>query len=114
MTKDLQEIWDAMPEDRKHRLENEYQEMKAEYLTLQELRQSLSLTQTDVAETLNVKQVNISKLEHRSDPRVSTLQDFISALGGDLEMVVRFSDRPPVVLKGFGQIFPAPEQRSSY
>jgi transcriptional regulator with XRE-family HTH domain len=114
MTKDLQDLWNSLPEDRKQHLEKDYQAMKAEYLTLQELRKSLSLTQTDVAETLNVNQVNISKLENRSDLKISTLQDFISALGGDLEMVVRFSDRPPVILKGFGQLFPLPEQNPAH
>jgi transcriptional regulator with XRE-family HTH domain len=100
----LQEIWDSLPEERKKRIDTRFVEMEAEYLTLQELRQSFQKTQTDVANALNVRQVTISQLEHRSDPRVSTLYDFITALGGDLEMVVRFSDRPPVILKGFGNI----------
>jgi transcriptional regulator with XRE-family HTH domain len=100
--KNFKDIWNALPPDRQQRLEAAYSQMKAEYLTLQELRQSLNKTQMEVADTLNVRQVNISKLEHRSDPRISTLQDFIAALGGDLEIVVRFSDRPPVILKGFG------------
>lgn len=110
--KDFREVWNSLPKERQQRLETEYNQMKIEYLTLQELRQSLNKTQTEVADTLNVRQVNVSKLEHRSDPRISTLQDFISALGGDLEIVVRFSDRPPVILKGFGSADRLSEQGS--
>jgi DNA-binding XRE family transcriptional regulator len=102
----LQSIWDALPEDRKNRIDARFQEMEAEHLTLQELRQSLQKTQSDVANALSVRQVTISQLEHRSDPRISTLQDFITALGGELEIMVRFVDKPPIVLKGLGSIDP--------
>lgn len=102
--RNLQEIWDSLPEDRKQRIEAGYQEMKAEYMTLQELRQSLSLTQTDVAETLNVCQVNVSKLEKRSDIKLSTLREYLAAIGGNLRLVVEFPDKPSVVIQGLGEL----------
>jgi DNA-binding XRE family transcriptional regulator len=100
----LQEIWDSLPEDRKQRIEAGYQEMKAEYLTLQELRQSLNLTQTNVAETLNVCQVNVSKLEKRSDIKLSTLREYLAAIGGNLRLVVDFPDKPSVIIQGLGEM----------
>ena len=43
----IQELWNTLPEERKQRIEADYLETKAEYLTLQALRQSLNLTQTE-------------------------------------------------------------------
>ena len=99
----LQRLWDSFTPDEQKAVDAGFLELEAEYLTLQELRQNLNLSQNDVAKMLDIRQVNVSKFEHRSDPRISTLQDFISALGGNLEMVVRFADRPPIILKGFGE-----------
>jgi hypothetical protein len=99
----LQRLWDGLTPEEQDLAEAGFLELEAEYLTLQELRQSLNLSQNDVAKALDIRQVNVSKFEHRSDPRISTLQDFIAALGGELEMLVRFADRPPVILKGFGE-----------
>jgi transcriptional regulator with XRE-family HTH domain len=99
----LQEIWESFPEQRKQRIEESYQQGKAEYLTLQELRKSLDKTQTDVATALNVRQVSVSDFEKGKDPRISTIQDFIEALGGNLEITARFPGRPPVILRGFGE-----------
>jgi DNA-binding XRE family transcriptional regulator len=98
----LQEIWDSFSDERKQRIEASYMEGRAEYLTLQELRKSLDKTQTDVAEVLNVRQVTVSDFEKGKDPRVSTIQDFIEALGGNLEITAKFPGRPPIILRGFG------------
>lgn len=43
-------------------------------------------------QTLSVKQAAVSKLEKRTDMYVSTLRNFIKAMGGDLEIVARFPD----------------------
>jgi hypothetical protein len=51
-----------------------------------------------MAETLGVKQENISRLEKRSDLPLSTLRSYVGAMGGTLELVARFPDRHPVIL----------------
>src|SRR5579859_7760656 len=59
-------------------------------LPLHQLRQALKLSQEKVAEELGVTQAAVSRLEHRPDLFVSTLRRFIEAMGGELEIRVRF------------------------
>ena len=62
-------------------------------LKLAELRESQDKTQADVAGTLHVTQANVSRLEHQDDLYLSTLSNYISALGGHLELSAVFPDR---------------------
>jgi transcriptional regulator with XRE-family HTH domain len=62
-----------------------YLELRAE-MALEELRDALRMTQQQLAHTLNVDQSAISKLERRTDMYVSTLERFIEAMGGRLEI----------------------------
>ncbi len=59
---------------------------------LSELRAQPNLTQQDVADSLNVSQANISRIEHEDDLYLSTLRAYIEALGGELELSARFPD----------------------
>ena len=61
-------------------------------MQLQELRKSRDVTQVDLAKVMNVEQVAISKLERREDMYVSTLRDYVKALGGELKLVASFPD----------------------
>jgi len=62
-------------------------------LTLQELRQNLSMTQIDAATAADMTQSELSRLESRDDHRVSTLRHYVEALGGELEIVAIFGGR---------------------
>jgi hypothetical protein len=42
---------------------------------------------------------NISRLEKRSDMLLSTLRGYIEAMGGKLELVAYFPNRPPVTIE---------------
>ena len=55
-------------------------------MTLAELRKAFPLTQDTLAKTLNVKQAEISKIENRADMLMSTLRNFVQAMGGELEV----------------------------
>jgi transcriptional regulator with XRE-family HTH domain len=61
-------------------------------LPLQELRHARNLSQEQLAQTLSVKQAAVSKLEKRTDMYISTLRNFIKAMGGDLEIIATFPD----------------------
>lgn len=63
-----------------------------ESMALEELRDAMRLTQQELAETLNVDQSAISKLEHRTDMYVSTLRRCIAAMGGQLEIRAVFPE----------------------
>jgi len=61
-------------------------------MPLQELRRARNLSQEQLAQTLSVKQAAVSKLEKRTDMYISTLRNFIKAMGGDLEIIATFPD----------------------
>ncbi|MCO5120494.1 MAG: helix-turn-helix domain-containing protein [Burkholderiaceae bacterium] len=61
-------------------------------MQLQELRKSRKMTQVEVARAMSVEQAAVSKLERRDDMYLSTLRDYIRALGGELKLVASFPD----------------------
>lgn len=78
-------------------------ELLDEYDTLQKLRKALDLTQEHIGRKMGKKQVSVAQLEKRSDFLLSTLRDYVEALGGELELVVKFKDHAPVRLAGVGE-----------
>ena len=99
MTISLKEAMGRVSTRRRKGIEARAEALIAEEMTLQDLRKALELTQQNLAERLDVKQESISNLEKRSDLLLSTLRGYIEAMGGDLSLLVRFPDRPPVELK---------------
>ncbi len=79
-------------------------ELVAEEMTLRQLRQACRLTQQRVAKSLRIGQEGVSKIERRSDLLISTLRDYIRAMGGQLSLVVEFPDREPIVLSGITEV----------
>ncbi|WP_326938688.1 helix-turn-helix domain-containing protein [Aliterella atlantica] len=67
-------------------------------MSLSELRKSLSFTQEDIANILEVGQASISRTEKRKDQLVSTIREYVGAMGGELKLVVDFPDRPSIKL----------------
>ncbi|MDX9995672.1 MAG: XRE family transcriptional regulator [Rhodocyclaceae bacterium] len=61
-------------------------------MQLQELRRARHVTQVEVARAMNVEQAAVSKLERREDMYVSTLREYVKALGGELKLVASFPD----------------------
>lgn len=61
-------------------------------IRLTELRNALGVSQEELGQLLEKKQAAISRFERRSDMHISTLRDFIAALGGRLEVIASFPD----------------------
>jgi len=59
-------------------------------MTLYQLREARSLTQVNLAKVLNVNQGAVSRMEKRTDMYVSTLRNFIQAMGGQLQVKAVF------------------------
>lgn len=81
----------------------------AEEMTLRQLRRARRLTQQKLAKSLHIGQEGVSKLEKRSDLLISTLRDYVQAMGGNLSLVAEFPDSGPVVLSGLAEDEPAPK-----
>jgi len=66
--------------------------------TLAELRKTRKISQAKLAETIGIKQMQVSRLEKRKDPRLSTLRRSIEAMGGQLTLIATFPGQEPMVL----------------
>jgi len=96
--KDLKDVMNALPAERRTKIEERADALIAEEMTLRDLRKAQHLTQEHMAELLGVGQDNISRLEGRADMLLSTLRSYVTAMGGSLDLIVRFPDRPAVSL----------------
>lgn len=59
-------------------------------MSLRELRCSRKISQKIVAAATRASQSEISRVEQRSDVRVSTLRDYVEAVGGHLKIIAMF------------------------
>ena len=57
-------------------------------MTLSALRRRLGRSQAEVATAIGTTQSGVSRIEHQSDMRVSTLDDYVNSLGGRLRLIV--------------------------
>lgn len=94
MAKKLDQLLADLPAKRRAAIEAR----AGELATLKDLRQAVAQTQQDLAMALGVGQDTISRLEKRSDMLLSTLRRYVEAMGGKLELVAQFPNRPPVVI----------------
>jgi transcriptional regulator with XRE-family HTH domain len=85
--------------ERRAKVEARAAELIPEEMTLRDLRRALHRTQVRLARELGVKQETVSRLEKRSDMLLSTLRGYVEAMGGELDLLAKFPDRPPVRLK---------------
>jgi transcriptional regulator with XRE-family HTH domain len=63
-----------------------------EALALHELRKARGMTQEQLANSLDMKQSGVSRIEHQTDLFLSTLSGYVNALGGELVLSARFED----------------------
>ncbi len=96
MGRTLKEVIESLPAAQRAAVEARAAELIEEELSLRDLRKKLDFTQVDVARRLKKGQDVVSRIEQRGDLLLSTLNDYIHSLGGELELVARFKDRPPV------------------
>ena len=90
-TRKFRELLDAMPAGRQRRIAERVKQTVGS-MHLDELRKAHEMTQMKLAETLKVNQGEVSKIEHRTDLYVSTLAEYIHALGGELEIRAVFPE----------------------
>lgn len=84
-----------------------------EEIRLYELRHAEAVSQAELAGRLDVTQGAISKFEHAEDVRVSTLREYLDALGARLELVAVFDDSDRRVPVHLGPTPAAPSTGSS-
>ncbi|MBN9231996.1 MAG: helix-turn-helix transcriptional regulator [Legionella sp.] len=104
MTRSLNDKMNSLSKERQALIQKRANQLIAEEMTLRDLRLALEKTQEDLGEILHMKQDGISRLEKRSDMLISTLNKYISAMGGSLKLMAEFPDRAPVEIHGIAEI----------
>ncbi|MBY0545167.1 MAG: helix-turn-helix transcriptional regulator [Gammaproteobacteria bacterium] len=90
--------------ERQQKVKKRALELIKEEASLRELREMMAITQKEMAETLHIGQEGVSRIEKRSDMLLSTLRKYIEAIGGDIDLVVSFPNRPSVILSNFSDL----------
>jgi DNA-binding XRE family transcriptional regulator len=92
MARPFKELRDRMRPEARERVDRRVRATLLD-MSLQEVRQRVSgITQTELADLMEVTQGAISQLEKRQDALLSNLAEYIRALGGKLELIARFPD----------------------
>ena len=102
--KTLNDKLNELGERRRKKVEGRAAELLAEEMSLQELRRAHRLTQARVGRALKIGQDGVSRLEQRSDLLISTLRNYVEAMGGDLRLIASFPDGPAVAVTGLAGI----------
>ncbi len=96
MAKSFKLLKEKMSPESLARAQNKARDLLGE-IALQDLRKSLHLTQEQIAAILDMKQATISRLESQDDMYISTLNSYITALGGRLKLIASFPDKEVVI-----------------
>jgi len=97
----VEDVIASLPKKRQEAIEARGNELLARVqrrMTLGEMRKGRKISQAKMAEALGIGQMQISRLERRKDPRLSTMQRTVAAMGGHLTLIATFPDQEPVVL----------------
>ena len=87
-------------------------ELLAHRQSLGALRRARTLTQVQLAKTLDVTQAQVSRIEHQADLYLSTLRSYLQAMGAELELIARFEDgtRVELALAELTEPLPSPSR----
>lgn len=91
MARNFNELRNKMSPESRARVQERVKQLVKE-MPLEELRAAREFTQEQLAGTLGTSQAAVSKLERRADMYVSTLAQFVRAMGGELRIHAVFPD----------------------
>ena len=90
MTKftNLDDYMAKLPADRQSRITDKAKRL-SQSIELGKLRKTQQLRQTELAAMMGVSQASISKVESGKDIQLSTLQNYVRALGGEVSIIAK-------------------------
>jgi len=84
----LKELMAQQSEESQERIAAKVEELRI-IVALNQLREELNISQTELAAAMGVKQPTVAKIEQpANDPRLSTLKRYVTALGGEVSIDV--------------------------
>ena len=99
-TAPIDDLYEGMDEEDLRIIEKSKEVLLMEVDLIAKLRKDQALTQKELADIMEVRQSAISQIENQEDVLVKTLERYVNALGGELEINAKFPDKV-VALKQF-------------
>src|ERR1035438_9646255 len=90
-TRKWRDLYDKISPERRSAIEKRVEQSMKE-MPIHELRAARRLTQQQLAQTLGMTQPAVSQIEHSTDLYLTTLENFVEAMGGHLEVFAVFHD----------------------
>ena len=112
----LEDKMAGLPAARRAKIEERAKALIMEENALRQLRKAHNQTQAKIARKLGIGQDSVSRIERRSDMLISTLRDYVAAIGGNMRLIVEFKDQPAIELNSIGALakrFDAKRARST-
>jgi len=102
--KTVRHMMAELPKKRQARIDARAKTLIAEEMSLQNLRKAHRKTQKAMAAQLGIGQDSVSRLEQRSDMLLSTLREYVAAMGGKIRLMAEFKGAAPIELTGLGAL----------
>ena len=93
----LDDLVTALPAERQQRVKNKAQVL-SQSIELAKLRKTKQLKQTELAALMGVSQASISKVESGKDIQLSTLQNYVRALGGEVSIIAKMPNSDVILI----------------
>ena len=98
--KSMKEIKASLSPERRAKIDKRSKEATAQINVLNELRKTKNVTQLEMAKLLAIAQSGVSRIENRDDVLLSTLENYVKALGGHLRITAEFQDAEDIEIFG--------------
>ena len=92
MAKKFDDLFSKMSKEAQEEVEARVA-VDVEEILISEMRKLAGFTQKDLAEKMGVTQSALSQFENQPDPQLSTLSKMVKALGGELELHVKYQGK---------------------
>ncbi|MFM2304165.1 MAG: hypothetical protein RLZZ135_1575 [Cyanobacteriota bacterium] len=99
------EIKQEFSPERQQKISSGAEKIETRLKILSAVRQATGLTQEELVALLNVGESHISQVENREDVTFNTLIEVITAMGGSIDLVVKFPEKPAVQLSQIESLF---------
>ena len=86
-----------LPADRQQAINNK-SKILSQSIGLAKLRKTKQLKQIELAAMMGVSQASISKVESGKDIQLSTLQNYVRALGGEVSIIAKMPNSDVILI----------------
>ena len=86
-----------LPTDKQNRITDKAKRL-SQSIELAKLRKMSNLKQSELAAMMGVSQASISKVESGKDIQLSTLQNYVQSLGGEVVITVKMPDSEVILM----------------